>query len=323
MTCELAAKCAILIALVHLLRTVGRRIGPRASGLLLGLPSSSALLLVLCTWERGPSVALAIADASLLGLIASVALPVAYLESSRRRLGPGGSMAMSVGAYIAVAVSLGFFDPGGLMVRLSFSVASILGASWLASRVEVPAGGDRRVAGSPGSMALFRTAVPMVFMACVGVITSAVHPRIAGLFSTFPSLSAVVIAVTHLEEGPARAGRVARVLPSANLSTAAFLGTFRLACPILGLGWGTLASYAAALVVLGCVDFTGRLLRDRSCLVPAVARRIRWEQADGPRPRLGSLRPPRSHAARGVPTARRLGVASRRAFAPRIERLAF
>ena len=53
MMCELIVKCITLIAVIHGLRFLGRRIGPRASGLILGLPSSTAILLVLCGRERG------------------------------------------------------------------------------------------------------------------------------------------------------------------------------------------------------------------------------------------------------------------------------
>jgi hypothetical protein len=59
-----------------------------------------------------------------------------------------------------------------------------------------------------------------------------------------------VLAVTHLEAGPAEASRIAKVLPAGNTSTLAFLAAFRLANPEIGLGGGTIAGYAAALASL-------------------------------------------------------------------------
>ena len=78
-------KCIVLIAVIHGLRAVGRRIGPRASGLILGLPSSTAIVLLLCGRARGCLVAAEMAESSLLGLVAAVSLPLAYAEAVRQR----------------------------------------------------------------------------------------------------------------------------------------------------------------------------------------------------------------------------------------------
>ena len=67
-------------------------------------------------------------------------------------------------------------------------------------------------------------------------------------------MSTVLLTVTHLEEGPAEASRIARALPSANLSTAAFLAACRFGCPILGPGWAMLLGYAAALTNLAAIE---------------------------------------------------------------------
>ena len=98
MICELIVKCVTLIAVIHGLRILGRRIGPRASGLILGLPSSTAILLVLCGRERGSAVAVEMADASLLGLIAAVSLPMAYAQAVRRGWGLPAALTAAIAA---------------------------------------------------------------------------------------------------------------------------------------------------------------------------------------------------------------------------------
>ena len=80
-------------------------------------------------------------------------------------------------------------------------------------------------------------------------------PSWAGLVSTFPSLSLVVLIVTYLESGPAEASRIAQVLPSGNTSTLAFLAVFRLVCSEAGVAWGTVAGYGAALGVLIAIQW--------------------------------------------------------------------
>jgi hypothetical protein len=254
MISELLVKCVVLIAVVHGLRAVGRRIGPRASGLILGLPSSTAIILFLCGLERGCSAAAEMAEASLLGLVAAVALPLAYARAVGRGWRLPGSIAASIAGYFAVALGLGYLRPAAACECLGISLGAILFASYLAGRIDIatetPAGYGRSVRWS----ALVRTAIPAAYVLVVGIAGSAASPSCAGLVSTFPSMSTVLLIVTHLEAGPAEASRIAKALPLANLSTAAFLAVFRFGCPVLGLGWGTFCGYAAALINLAMIE---------------------------------------------------------------------
>ena len=86
-----------------------------------------------------------------------------------------------------------------------------------------------------------RTATPAAYIVMLGIAEQLAGPTWAGLVSTFPSLSLVVLIVTHLEAGRAEAGRIAQVLPSGNTSTLAFLAVFRLVCADAGVGWATFA----------------------------------------------------------------------------------
>jgi hypothetical protein len=276
MISELLVKCVVLIAVVHGLRAVGRRIGPRASGLILGLPSSTAIILFLCGRERGGPVAVEMARSSLLGLVAAVSVPLAYAQAVGRGWPLPGSIAAALAAYLAVATGLGSLQPAAAYQCLGISVGAILFASYLAGRIdgmiETPAGfrSSRRWS------TLVRTAIPVVYVVVVGIVGSAASPGCAGLVSTFPSMSTVLLIVTHLEEGPAEASRIARTLPLANLSTAAFLAAFRFGCPILGLGWGTFFGYAAALINLAVIeraagrDALRKLLRARRRRSPGI-----------------------------------------------------
>ena len=258
MISQLLVKCVVLIAVVHGLRAVGRRIGPRASALILGLPSSTAIILLLCGQERGGSVAVEMAEASLLGLVAAVFLPMAYAQAVGRGWRLPGAIAASVASYFAVALGLGYLHPGAASECLGISLGAILFAAYLAKRIEIP---DETPAGDIRSVrwsALVRTAIPAVYVLVVAIAGSAASPSCAGLISTFPSMSTVLLIVTHLEAGPAEASRIARTLPLANLSTAAFLAVFRFGCPVLGLGWGTLCGYAAALINLAVIEWAPR-----------------------------------------------------------------
>src|SRR5438552_529827 len=109
----LLVKCIILIAIIHGLRSLGRRIGPRASGLILGLPSSTAVLLLLGGWEKGCAGATEMAEASLRGLVAAVALPVAYVQAVRLGWRLAGALTSAVACYLIVATGLGYLHPVG------------------------------------------------------------------------------------------------------------------------------------------------------------------------------------------------------------------
>ncbi len=78
--------------------------------------------------------------------------------------------------------------------------------------------------------------IPTFYVLVVGVVQTVSGPSTAGLVSTFPSMSLVVLAVTHLEAGAAEASRIARFLPAGNLSTLAFLAAFCWGNPVMGLG---------------------------------------------------------------------------------------
>src|SRR5262249_31775980 len=142
------------------------------------------------------------------------------------------------------------------------------------SRIELPhpAGGFARQS-SRWSL-LVRSVVPVAYVLLVGLASGAASPRWAGLVSTFPSMATVLLTVTHLEEGPAEASRIARSLPTANLSTAAFLAAFRFGCPILGPAWATLLGYLAALSNLAAVELAHTRLDLKRYFRAESARRI-------------------------------------------------
>ena len=93
-------------------------------------------------------------------------------------------------------------------------------------------------------------ATPAVYVVLLAIFERLAGPSWAGLLSTFPSLSLVVLVVTYLEAGPAESSRVAQVLPCGNSSTLAFLAVFRLVGGEAGVGWADLPGYIAAVSAL-------------------------------------------------------------------------
>ncbi len=277
--CGLLVKCAVLIVMIHGFRALGRRAGPRYSGLTLGLPSTTAVMLVVCGCERGDTAATWMAEANLLGLVAAVALPLIYAEAVRRgcRLAP--ALLAAVLGYVAVAVLLASLPVLGVALRLGLATIVILAASALGDRIADPPGRMRTSVPSPSRALVFRSVIPTIYVLVVAAVQTVAGPSRAGLVTTFPSISLVVLAVTHLEVGPCEASRIARFLPLGNLSTLAFLAAFCWVCPVIGLGGGLVAGYvAAALMLLVIEKGISRIRFPRGTAVPAP------RAISGPRP---------------------------------------
>jgi hypothetical protein len=259
---------AILVAVTQGLRALGRLAGPRRCGLLLGLPSSTTLMLLYCGCEHGTGGAMVAAESSLLGLVAAAMLPLAYARATRVGSRPLLAPAAAVAAYVALASVSRILPDSGAGAYLGLSIAGVLAACSLAGRVRIASGASRPGAGTwlrLRELAL-GTAVPATLVVTIKMVGVVGGVDWAGLFTTFPAMSLAVLVVTHLEAGPAAACRMAKAMPPGNLITIGFLAAFRLVGPRLGLGWGTGCGYAVALATLLVLD--GQV---RSVAIPASA----------------------------------------------------
>ena len=260
-------KIVLMVAMTHGFRALGRISNPRWAGLILGLPCTTAVALVGGGSDRGVDHALAMSEASLIGLAAAVALPIAYSRAVLSRFRLPWAILAGVASYLVVALTISRLLPGGGEAGLGIALTAVLAAVFAAGRM--PADEDEgaepalRRTWPISWIRAVRTVVPVgCLLASLGLGES-FGPEVAGLMSTFPSVTLSVLWLTHLESGPASALRMARALPSGNLGMVAFLAAFRFACPGLGLAGGTVAGYLAALAMLALV-VSFDCLRDRA-----------------------------------------------------------
>ncbi|WP_406694110.1 hypothetical protein V5E97_23985 [Singulisphaera sp. Ch08] len=255
---ELLLKIALLAALTHGIRALGRIAGPQRGSLLLGLPSTTAVALVACGQASGIGSASEMAEASLSGLVAAVALPLVFAQSIALGRQLAWSVSAAVFVYLAVAWGSVLVPDAGPAGRIIIATFAILAACCCARQISVSEGERPTIDLSPIRCLLLRTAVPAACLVIVTVLREATGIRWAGLFSTFPGMTLTVLVVTYLESSPAEAGRMAKSLPSANLGMVAFIGTFRFGCPTVGLGWATVCGYVLALLTLFVVGGLSR-----------------------------------------------------------------
>jgi hypothetical protein len=251
---------AALVGLTHGLRVLGRLVGPYRSGILLGLPSTTAVILLGVGRAHGPVAASELADASLLGLVGTVALPMTYAWAIGSGTRWGSAIVLSVAAYLAITLGvrgLGLADVGD---RLAVSTIAVLAAcSWAARLQPETRPPRRRRRSGPGAPhLLIRTLVPVACLGSITLLRKTMGVEWAGLFGTFPGLSLTLLVVTHLESGAAEARKFARGLPPGNLAMVAFLAVFRFVSRDHGLSWGASAAYGAALMTLSLVEFLNR-----------------------------------------------------------------
>jgi hypothetical protein len=195
-----------------------------------------------------------LADANLLGLVAAVALPVAYAQVVRLDFGLVPALCAAVVGYVAVAGILGSLPAMDVAPRLGLATTAVLAASALGGRIADPSPSGGNLVPSPSRVLFFRMVIPTIYVLVVAFAQTIAGPSRAGLVSTFPSMSLVILAVTHLEVGPSEASRIARVLPIGNLSTLAFLAAFYWSCATTGLCGGLILGYIAAISVLLVVE---------------------------------------------------------------------
>ena len=250
----------VMVALTHGFRALERRFGPRRSGLLMGLPSTTALTLVGCGLEGGVEEAIVASETCLIGLVAAISLPVSYARAVAAGSPISRAAASSVLNYVLIALGLWWLPRAGPGASALTAASGLAVACHLAGRVSRVSGLDHDGGGAIAGMWTLagRTAVPVVYVALIRTIRASVGSAWSGRFITFPGGSLALLVTTHLERGPGPAFRMAVSMPAGGLGTFAFLLAFRFGCPGLGLRWGTAGGYAAAFLALVLAELFGR-----------------------------------------------------------------
>ena len=186
----LLAPCFVLLASL-----TGRRFGPRAAGLIGGLPVVGGPILFIYALEHGGAFAAAAAGSALLGLVSLVGFVVVYGRLARR-CSPWASL---LGGWTAFfALTLAFSLPA---VPAPLALAILAGVIVLALRLLPEARAQRVTAPMPGWDLPLRAACAIVLVLALTAAASSLGPRLSGLLAPFPVLASVLVGFTHAQHG--------------------------------------------------------------------------------------------------------------------------
>ena len=131
----------------------------------------------------------------------SVRFPPGHLKSLRY-IAASALTLLAVAGYLVIAIGVGCLPTLGTLSRIGVASFAILAATHWARRIPTPKGATTGASLSSFQAMAARTVIPAIYGLVLGVVQRMAGPSWAGLVSTFPSMSLVVLAVTHLEAGP-------------------------------------------------------------------------------------------------------------------------
>lgn len=252
-------KITAIIVLTHGLRILGKSVGPRWSGMILGLPASTAIVLFFYAHDQGVEFAVRSAEAALLGLVSAVSFALIVARLLAAGWGYPRALSAGIAGFMLVALAMSGL-PEATGVRIPVVVGFLLATHLWAARLLVAPDDEpegRRPLSWLKVMAL-RTAIPAGSLMAVLTVAGALGPTWAGLIGTFPCTLVAVLTVTYLESGPVASVQTARNFPLGNFSMIAFIAVFRFVAPEWGVAGAMAAGYASSFLTLGLIEFVCR-----------------------------------------------------------------
>lgn len=259
---------------------IGRRWGPRAAGLVVGLPVTTGPVSVFLATERGPAFAVRAAGGAVAGLIGTGCFCAAYALAARRREWPA-ALAGGLAALAAVSLLLGETSPS-LAAAVLLAIASLVLLWAGVSRLTVaPLGASDasdasdaivRAAPAPAWDLPGRIVVSTAMVAGVTTAAGLLGSRLSGVLSALPIFGAVLGAFTQHREGRGAAIALMRGLIIGCVSAVLF---FAVVGAVLAPGMLATAYTLATLAAVGTGLLVTRLTRPRAAGEVAPRERVR------------------------------------------------
>lgn len=193
------------------LTLIGRRWGPRAAGLIVGLPLTTGPVSVFLATEHGIAFAERAAIGSVLGFMNACCCVAAFAVTLRRK-------SLSVAVAVAVAVVAGSsLAVGELTVSMPVAISlamPVIVFLWLVVRRPIAAEREHvavaaRIPAAPAWDILARMLIATSMVASITAAASVLGPRMSGVLSALPVLGGLLAVFTYQRDG--RAASVALI----------------------------------------------------------------------------------------------------------------
>ncbi len=269
----LALKIVLSAAMVISITLVAERANPRLAGVLIGFPLGAGLTLFFLGVEQGPAFASESSLWSIQGILATVGFCWCY-RSSIKLLPHNVYGSLCLGClcglvgYFVVAAALQQLMPQNNVLRTLLVVLLLLPPA-ISFRKAAPQKLEKRVAVSWPILVLRAIFAALVILTVTG-LAAIVGPTWSGLLAAFPTAILPSVMILHFHYGQATIPGFFRDTPLAMLAIVIFSIAVYWTFPLLGVYFGTLLSYAAALVYLAAYEFKLRAIFDRALLLLLV-----------------------------------------------------
>ena len=260
MSLVVLCKLALAPALILAVTLVGRRHGPRAAGLLVGLPITSGPLSVLLAYERGPAFAAGAARSGVSGALGVGVFCGAWALAARRA---GWAVGLAAGAVGVVAVHLVVSAfPLGLALSGLLALAALGGLATVLL-------GDAATTGPalalPSWELPLRLVVATAVVAGVSFTSASLGPARSGALASLPLITAVLGSFTHHRAGAQAVRQLLGAVTAGAISALAFSAVVARLLGATSTTFAYLSATAAALVSGVLVAYV-RARNDRSSI---------------------------------------------------------
>ncbi len=241
----LALKLLLTPLFIGVVTLAGRRWGPRASGLLIGLPLTSGPISVFLALQYGRDFAAASATGNMAGQVSVCVFCLVYFFASKR-LGALASASLALAAFLAATLAASLFS---LKLPMAFILlcAVILAFLRIMPRESEPAQASQAPVWDLPARMLVATA----FVLGLTSLAKSLGPQLSGLLAPLPIFALVIATFTLRQQGREAAGIILRGIVRGSWSYGLFFLVVGSLLPRLAPHWTYPLATVAALGASG------------------------------------------------------------------------
>ncbi len=244
----LISKILVTVFVVLALAYIAENVSAKVAGVLAGYPLGIAIVLVFLGLEQGVGFAAQAAAFAVLGLLANLALAIAYWWLAKHA-GDFFNVCFAglagVASFLLIAYLVKWL-PASLWIAVPVTLMGLLLGARL--MLQVPAVPQQVTAVMTKRDTLFRAATAALTVVLITGIAKLVGAVWAGLLAGFPVVAFPLFLILHYHHGKPVLSNSIRVYPLGLVSLLVYTTAVAITYPVLGLLWGTLVGFVLATV---------------------------------------------------------------------------